>query len=124
YAMISALRSLDTQPRDIKGRSLLFVPQSDSAFWTIFSEPERCSFAPFVGPATSGMALLDGMPPASCDLTDQYGMPVYTRRTKPQTPADVTPQALCMKAEAKGFKRVIVLQRAADGTYTTPALNC
>jgi hypothetical protein len=125
FAMISALRALDAEPRAIKRRTLLFVPQSDSAFWNIFvGEPDRCSFAPFVGPATSGLALLDGMPPASCDLTDQYGMTAYTRRTTPQTAADVAPAALCTKAKRKGFARVIVLQRALDGSYSTPAIEC
>jgi hypothetical protein len=125
FAMISALRALDHEPRALKRRTLLFIPQSDTAFWNIFvGEPDRCSFAPLVGPATSGLALLDGMPPASCDLTDQYGMTVYTRRTTPQTAADVTPVALCTKAERKGFRRVVVLQRAGDGTYSTPAIEC
>jgi hypothetical protein len=125
YKLISALRSLDAEPRSLKRRTLLFIPQSDSAFWNIFArEPDRCSFAPLVAPATSGLALLDGMPPASCDLTDQYGMPTYTRRTTRQTPADVTPAALCSKAERKGFRRVVVLQQAADGSYFTPAIEC
>jgi hypothetical protein len=125
FAMISALRSLDNMPRAEKRRTLLFIPQSDTSFWNIFaSEPDRCSFAPFVGPATSGLALLDGMPPASCALTDQYGMPTYTRRTAPQTPADVTPAALCSKAERRGFRRVIVLQQAADRSYSAPVIEC
>ena len=125
FAMISALRALDAEPRELKRRTLLFVPQSDSAFWNVFvGEPDRCSFAPFVGPATSGLALLDGMPPASCDLTDQYGMTAYTRRASAQTPADVAPAALCAKASRKGFRRVIVLQRAFDGRYSTPAIEC
>ncbi len=124
YAMISALRALDGEPRATKRRTLLFIPQSDSAFWNVYREPDRCSFASFVGPATSGHALLDGMPPASCDLTDQYGMPAYRRRTQPQTAADVTPLALCAKAKQKGFARVIILQRGEEGSYTTPAFDC
>lgn len=124
YALISTLRSLDQLTREVKGKTLLFVPQSDPTFWKIFAEPERCSFAPLVGPATSGMALLDGMPPESCDLTDQYGMPVYARRTRPQADADVTPHALCAQAERKGFRQVIVLRRANTGAYTTPMIDC
>lgn len=124
YGMISALRALDAEPRELKRKTLLFVPQSDSAFWNIFSEPERCSFAPMVGPATSGLALLDGMPPASCDRTDQYGFTAYARRTKPQTLEDLTSAALCAKAMKRGFKRVIVLEPAGSGRYTTPAIDC
>jgi len=124
YGMISALRALDAEPRELKRKTLLFVPQSDSAFWHVFSEPERCSFAPLVGPATSGLALLDGMPPASCDRTDQYGLTAYARRTRPQTADDVTPASICAKAKAKGFRRVIVLEPAGDGRYVTPAIDC
>ncbi len=124
YGMISALRALDAEPRELKRKTLLFVPQSDSAFWNIFSEPERCSFAPMVGPATSGLALLDGMPPASCDRTDQYGLTAYARRTKPQTLEDLTSAALCAKARKRGFRRVIVLEPAGNGRYTTPAIDC
>jgi hypothetical protein len=124
YPLISTLRSLDAQPREIKGQTLLFIPQSETAFWRIFAEPDRCSYAPLVGPATSGMALLDGMPPTSCDLTDQYDMTVYSRRTASQTPADVTPAALCARAEKKGFRRVVVLTGDAQTGYATPTINC
>ncbi len=124
YAMISALRALDGEPRATKRRTLLFIPQSDSAFWNVYREPDRCSFASFVGPATSGHALLDGMPPASCDLTDQYGMPAYHRRTQPQSAAEITPLALCAKAKQKGFTRVIILHRDQEGSYSTPAFDC
>ncbi|MEP6508194.1 MAG: hypothetical protein ABJC63_08205 [Gemmatimonadales bacterium] len=124
YEMISALRALDAEPRELKRKTLLFVPQSDSSFWNIFGEPLRCSFAPMVGPATSGLALLDGMPPTSCNRSDQYGLTAYPRRTKPQTPEDVTPAALCTKARRKGFKRVIVLEPTGNGRYTTPAIDC
>jgi hypothetical protein len=124
FQLISTLRSLDGQPRKLKGKTLLFIPQTDSAFWKIFAEPDRCSYAPLVGPATSGMALLDGLPPASCDLTNQYDMSVYSRRTLPQTPADLAPSALCERAIKKGFRRVVVLTYNADGTYSTPSLVC
>ena len=124
YQLISTLRSLDAEPRELRGKTLLFIPQAESAFWKIFSEPDRCSYAPLVGPATSGMALLDGMPPVSCDLTDQYDMTVYSRRTLPQTPADVTPSALCARAIRKGFRRLVVLSSEGHGMYLTSAINC
>jgi len=121
---ISTLRSLDAEPRELKGKTLLFIPQVESAFWKIFAEPDRCSYAPLVGPATSGMAPLDGRPPASCDLTDQYDMTVYSRRTLPQTPADVTPSALCARAMRKGFRRIVVPSYNGHGMYSTPVITC
>lgn len=125
YHLISTLRALDSEPRELKGKSLLFIPQAELQFWRIFSEPDRCSYAPLVGPATSGMALLDGMPPASCDLTDQYDMTVYTRRTAPQTAADATPAALCARAIRKGFRRIVVLGWTGHGSsYRTSVITC
>jgi hypothetical protein len=82
-------------------------------------EPDRCSYIPLIVPATSGLALLDGMPPMDCDLTSHYGMTTYRRRTKPQLPAEVTATTLCAKARAKGFSRVLVL----DGSATSAAVH-
>jgi hypothetical protein len=103
---------------------VVFIPQSFTHFWRVWSEPGRCSFVPFIVPATSGLALIDGMPPADCDLTVQYGMTRYKRRSTPQQPADVTPSALCAKATAKGFSRVIVLDGADSTRVTQTVIDC
>jgi len=75
-------------------------------------------------PATSGLALLDGMPPVDCDLTDQYGMVRYRRRTKPQSPTETTAAALCAKARVKGFSRVIVLDETTSGGIAVRPVEC
>jgi hypothetical protein len=124
YALVSALRELDKTPESLKRRTLLFIPQSYTGFWRIWTEPERCSFVPMIGPATSGLALLDGMPPVDCDLTDQYGMTHYRRRTVAQLPADAAPVALCAKAKAKGFSRVVELDGSGPPGVTVKAIEC
>lgn len=124
HSMIAALRDLDRTPPALKRRTLLFIPQSYSRFWRIWSEPERCSFVPMIAPAASGLALLDGMPPVDCDLTTQYGMTRYRRRTIPQLPADETPVALCAKAAAKGFSRVVVLDGSGPSDVAVNAIEC
>jgi hypothetical protein len=58
--------------------------------------------------------MLDGMPAFGCEVTDQYNMARYQPRLRAQTEADVTDTALCAKARAKGFSKVIVLE-APDG---------
>ena len=124
YALISTLRALDATPQALKQRTAVFIPQSYTLFWRIWTEPERCSFVPFIVPATSGMALIDGMPPADCNLTNQYGMTKYKRRTSPQLPADTLPVPLCAKAKAKGFSRIIVIE-GPDSTHVTQrAMEC
>ena len=125
YALISALRDLDRMPHELKHRTLLFIPQSYDAFWRIWDdEAGRCSFTPMIAPATSGLALLDGMPPVDCDLTDQYGMLRYRRRTKPQSPTETTAAALCAKARAKGFSRVVVVDGTPSGGVAVRPVEC
>lgn len=125
YSLIAALRELDKTPSDTKRRTLIFIPQSYTRFWRLWAgEPERCSYVPMIVPATSGMALLDGMPPVECDLTDQYGMTRYRRRTTPQLPAETMPVMLCAKAKAKGFSRVVVLDGAADSHVSVTPIEC
>jgi hypothetical protein len=124
YTLIAALKALDDTPAPTKRRTVLFIPQSYDRFWKIWSEPERCSFIPLVATATSGLALLDGMPPADCDLTDQYGMTHYRRRVSPQTDADTAQAMLCNKARIKGFSRVVVLDGGPASQVTTRAFEC
>jgi hypothetical protein len=125
YVLISALRDLDRMPPALKQRTLLFIPQSYNAFWRIWDDEDgRCSFTPMIAPATSGLALLDGMPPVDCDLTDQYGMLRYRRRTTPQSPSETTAPALCARARAKGFSRVIVLDGTSSGGVAVRPLEC
>jgi hypothetical protein len=124
YALISTLRRLDDTAPALKRRTVIFIPQSYTPFWRVWSEPGRCSYVPFIVPATSGLALIDGMPPADCDLTVQYGMTSYKRRTAPQRPADVTPSAICAKAMAKGFSRVIVIGGADSTRVAQQVIEC
>jgi hypothetical protein len=124
FLLIAMLRELDNTPPALKRRTLLFIPQSYDHFWHLWREPERCSYIPFIAPATSGLALLDGMPPVDCDLTTQYGMTNYQRRTKPQLPVDVMPVTLCEKAKAKGFSRVVVLDSLAAMGIAVHIIEC
>jgi len=109
YPLVTSLRRINDLPDAQKRRSALFIPQSYTEFWTMLPD-SRCTFAPLVAPALSGVALIDGMPPRGCKITDQYNMPVYQARTREQTAADVTSQALCGKGLQKGFSEVLVLE--------------
>jgi hypothetical protein len=124
YNLISSLRSLDKMDPALKRKTAVFIPQSDSIFWHTWREPERCSYVPFLVPAVSGLALVDGMAPVDCDLTVQYGMSKYQRRTTPQTAADVTPLALCMRANAKGFSRLIEISHSDSTHVSQHVIEC
>ncbi|MEO5903456.1 MAG: hypothetical protein ABIQ55_05525, partial [Gemmatimonadaceae bacterium] len=123
-SLISVLRSLDQMPRDLKSRTALFIPQSDTSFWNIFREADRCSYTSMVAPATSGLALIDGMPPSSCAVTGQYGLTAYPKRVTPQSAADTLPETLCAKAKDRGFGRVLFLQSSPGNVYSTRPIEC
>ena len=123
-SLIATLRSLDAMPRALKSRTALFIPQTDTSFWQIFREPDRCSYTPLVAPATSGLALIDGMPAATCAVTDQYGLAAYKKRTAPQSASDTLPGTLCLKAKEKGFGRVIFLESSSGNIYSTRPIEC
>jgi hypothetical protein len=124
YELIATLRSFDRLSPLVKRKTLVFIPQSYGHFWRVWTEPERCSYIPLIVPATSSLALLDGMPPVDCDLTRQYGMTTYQRRTKPQLPSDMTPATLCAKAKEKGFTRVIMLDGSDSSGVAAHPIEC
>lgn len=123
YPLVTALREINDLPDSQKRRSALFIPQSYKLFWTMIPG-RRCSFAPLVAPAFSGIALIDGMPPRACKVINQYNMTVYQARTREQTPTDVTPRALCGKALEKGFSEVLVLESDSAGMPRRRRLAC
>ena len=112
--IVTALRDIARLPRAERQHALLFIPQSNTEYWSMFTEDGRCTFTPLIAPGIASIALLDGMPPFGCKVTDQYNMTAYQARTSPQSERDVTDTALCSKARAKGFREVIVLEGAGN----------
>jgi hypothetical protein len=111
-SVMVALESLAELPREVKQKSLLFIPQSNRLYWDM---QDRCSAGPFVAPAVSGLALLDGMPDASCAVS-AYGYDAYTPRTGPQDPYNA--RTLCERAGH--FDQVIILDEALQ----TSTIDC
>jgi hypothetical protein len=109
YPIVTALRSIAALPSSDRERMLLFIPQSYSAYWSMFTDDGRCVFTPLIAPAVSSIALLDGMPPFECEMTDQYNMTIYAPRTARQSAAETTYGALCRRARSKGFSSVMIL---------------
>ncbi|HZI99524.1 MAG TPA: hypothetical protein VFD22_02595 [Gemmatimonadaceae bacterium] len=107
--IVTALRDIARLPEAQRKQSLLFIPQSSTQYWSMFTADGRCAFTPMIAPAIASVAMLDGMPASDCPVTDQYNMPVYAWRTRPQSASDTTDQALCKRARTKGFHNVIVL---------------
>jgi hypothetical protein len=109
YPIVTELREIDRLPRSRRRQMALFIPQSNAQYWSMFTADDRCSWTPMIAPAISGVAMIDGMPAVNCKVTDQYNMPLYAKRSRPQSAADTTDAALCARAKSKGFREVMVI---------------
>lgn len=122
--IVTALRDIARLPDEQRKRSLLFIPQSSTQYWSMFAADNRCGFTPMIAPAIASVAMLDGMPAPDCDVTDQYNMTLYARRGRPQTTFDITDASLCAKAQARGFDRLIVLEAPDGATPRRRRVDC
>lgn len=124
FIALGQLGALNGLPHADRRRTALFIPQSESMYWSILARPGACTFAPFVAPALSGMAMVDGMPAVGCELSRYYGIGSYAPRTRPQTGEDASPAVLCGKARHSGLDRVLVLRFDDAGMMQPHRLDC
>ena len=110
YATVSALEKIQELPLDVRRRTALFIPQDEKPYWTMLTQKGACTFDSFVAPALATVALIEGTPAFGCTLNKYYGLGSYPARTRAETEADKTPQALCARAERMGADRVMVLR--------------
>jgi hypothetical protein len=123
--IVTALRDISRLPRTERQHALLFIPQSNRQYWSMFADDDgRCTFTPLIAPGIASVAMLDGMPPFGCEVTDQYNMTAYRARTAPQTPADTDDRTLCAKTRAKGFREVIVLDTDSKNVPRSRRIDC
>jgi hypothetical protein len=115
---IDILVDLYRLPKEEKRNTLLHIPKTNLAFWSLLDQREPSFIAPFLAPALSGLALLDGLPnPEDIPIDGGYGYVVYSssRETSRSSNADQARADLCRKAEGMGFKRILVLDLNRDG---------
>jgi hypothetical protein len=124
YPIVMALREIARLPEDYRRRTLLFIPQSNQQYWTMFTADGRCTFTPLIAPGIAAMAMIDGMPSWGCKVTEQYNMTSYEPRTRPQTAGEVTDAAICAKARAKGFSQVLVLDAPGNSAPRRRRIDC
>jgi hypothetical protein len=120
---IDILVNLYRLPKEEKRFTLLHIPKTDLAFWYLLTgPPDRREFSyitPFVAPALSGLALVEGLPNAEVIPPNPgYGYEAYTpsREARRSSAPDQVKADLCRKAEGMGFRRILVLDVQGDGT--------
>jgi hypothetical protein len=124
YTPVEGLLALATMPLSEKRHTAVFVPQSETRYWTILKRPGACSFSGFLVPAISGMTMIDGMPAADCTLSRYYGLGLYEKRSAQETDAAATPEALCARARKFRLGAVISLHFGDDGRMTQSLAKC
>ncbi|HEX6576025.1 MAG TPA: hypothetical protein VF042_13745 [Gemmatimonadaceae bacterium] len=115
YNPVNSLLQLSRMPLDEKRHTAIFVPQSETKYWNILKRPSACAFSGFVVPSLTGISMIDGMPAADCHLSPYYGLSLFEKRTRPQTPEDMTAERLCERAVRLGFNRVIEIGADPEG---------
>lgn len=116
--MINQLASIGLSQGREKPSSLLFIPKSNAAYWRDIQL--ECSAIPFLAPALTGLAMLDGFPPDSCQIT--YGQDwAYENYSEPETTLEgASVEELCMAANSLGYSHLLVLESAA----AIETINC
>lgn len=122
--VVAVLAALDRLPESVRRQSALFIPQDYEEFWQLLPDKTLCKYAPFVGPALSGMTLIDGEPPFGCPLSPTYGEMVYHNRAAPQAEADKSIRALCARARGMGLSRIYAIRQEPDSTVMAEEVSC
>lgn len=107
-AFLKFLRSYEKEPRAMKSHSLIYIPQADTLFWRKFYRQAPAQAVSLIVPAVSGIAMLDGMPPADV-RTEYYGFGYFQRRR--QTPAGPDNiQKPCQRAQDMNLKNFRIIE--------------
>jgi hypothetical protein len=114
------LQNLAKLPLSEKKKTLLFIPQSNKLYWDM--QP-ACETAPFIAPAITGIAMIDGYPKLGCDARS-FGYKTSNLRTRPQSSLDKGKNVLCSKALSKGFFQIIVIDTDREENISTTKLSC
>ena len=124
FNQVKSLQQLSGLPLDDKRRTAVLVPQSESRYWTMLKRPNGCAFSGFVVPSLTGIAMIDGMPAAECRLSPYYGLSLFEKRTRTQSPAEIEPGHACRRATAKGFTRLMLLRFDDEGRAMPQVIEC
>lgn len=124
FRVVSEMIRLGETPLPERRRTALFVPQTERAFWGLLTRPGDCTFDGFIAPSLAATAMIDGMPPIGCELTEYYGIGESIPRARPQTEADAEPAALCARARKSGLDRVVVVRFSGAEGSPSSVVSC
>jgi hypothetical protein len=124
--VITLFRSLDRLPLAEKRRTLLFIPKTNRQYWDLLHTPYSPKDGPFVAPALSGIAMLDGLyDRPEGDIWSGYGYQHYTCpvEKQKQPPLDEYLPLLKKRCAALGMNQLIVID-VRDGRSELRKYEC
>jgi hypothetical protein len=116
--ILAVLSSLDRLPLAEKRRTLLYIPKSNRQFWDLLHGPYWPKEGPLVGPALSGLAMIDGLyVPGKDDPWIGHGYNRYPRPNETQAlpPLSQELPALRRRGAEMGFRQLIVIDTDSLG---------
>ena len=126
FQLLSLLMELGKHPNDFKRETALYVPKTLSTYWDISCDSH---FAPFVAPAITNMAMIEGLPirdqKTSCYTHfDDYGYLTYRIRGIKAEWMEMDYEKICQKAIQKGFQRIIEINKNDLGDFISIFHEC
>jgi hypothetical protein len=124
YAVMTTLEELHYLPVSVRRESILFIPQTNRAYWDFFPEDSNTlwRFQSLLAPAFSGLAQLEGIPPG--ETWNEFGFQAYDLPFDDQALTTDDQAGLCEAALARGFSRVIVFDVNEKGDPAITHIPC
>lgn len=107
--ILQCLESLGREPRELRRTAAVYIPKTDRLYWDMRQVGQGAT--PFIAPAESGMAMVDGLPEFE-DIgwaATGWGYPQYKLPSAPEPPTDQIQEALS-RARQSGFRILWVLK--------------
>jgi len=122
--LLATLYQLQALPRSEKQQTVLFIPLSNRLYW---QWSNRCDATPFIAPAITGIALVDGLPTPECGDHLYYGYATYAAQERsPQERQDLAtnPSQLCEVVRKTGFSQVIIIDTDLNNEVILERRTC
>lgn len=103
YSIISKLLDLNNLSKKEKRISVVYIDRKNM-YWSILDERKT----PFLCPALTGIAMLDGLPTSDIPNLEGYSFSFYNLKSKDQI-EKITINDVIIKAKNLGFKKLIYL---------------
>tara|TARA_B100001105_G_scaffold192331_1_gene156385 strand:- start:322 stop:1023 length:702 start_codon:yes stop_codon:yes gene_type:complete len=124
YRLISLLYNIGKLSHSYKRVTALYIPKTLDVYWNLSCDSHM---PPFVAPAITNMAMIEGMPMRknSCytHFTD-HGYNTYHLRGFEAKWMEMDHGKICQKAKQKGFKRIIEINENNMGEIISINHEC